>query len=475
MKYPDLKLYIGGRWHGAATGSEVRNPFDSSVIARLPHAGDAELTAAVEAARGGFAIWRRTPAAERAKRMLGAVQLLRERVDLIANSMTLDQGKPLEQSRAEVLRAADIIEWDANEGRRLYGRVIPGQPGLQQLVLVEPIGVVAAFSPWNFPISSPARKIGGALASGCSIILKAAEETPAGAVHLVNAFADAGVPPGVVNLVFGDPARISQRLIEDPVIRAVSFTGSIPVGKQLSSLAGLHMKPTVMELGGHAPVIVCGDVDVEATACDCVKAKARNAGQICVSPTRFFVQDTIFDRFVGAAGELAARVVLGNGLDPATEMGPLANDRRVSAIEDLVHDALSKGARLVTGGTRVGAAGNQFPLTVLANLSSDARAMHEEPFGPLMLVNPFSSLDEAIERANELPVGLAAYAFTKSASNAIALSESVQCGNLAINHFTASLAETPFGGVKDSGFGREGGTEGLHAFTTVKLVSHRVL
>lgn len=472
MKYPELKLFIDGQWRDAPHRSDVLNPFDSSVVGTLPHAGDDDLASALDAARRGFELWRRTPVALRATIMLEAARLLRERIEEIAYAITLDQGKPVAQSRAEVQRAADIIEWDANEGRRTYGRIIPGQPGLQQLVLVEPIGVVAAFSPWNFPISSPARKLGGALASGCSIILKAAEEAPAGAVHLVRAFADAGVPAGVINLVFGNPDQISRRLIEDPVVRAITFTGSIPVGKQLAALAGSLMKPAVMELGGHAPVIVCDDVDVEAVARECVKAKARNAGQICVSPTRFFVHEAVFDRFVTAACVHAGRIVLGNGLDPATQMGPLANTRRLRAVEGLVDDALSKGARLLTGGKRPGAPSSLFPLTVLANIGADARAMNEEPFGPLMLVNPVKSLDEAIERANALPVGLAAYAFTSSASRVAALSESVQCGSLAINHFTASVAETPFGGVRESGYGREGGMEGLHAYTTVKLVSH---
>jgi len=400
--------------------------------------------------------------------------LMRERVEEFAVTMTLEQGKPIAQSRLEVLRAADIIEWDANEGRRTYGRVIPAEPGMRHIVLRQPIGPVAAFSPWNFPVSSPARKVGGALAAGCSIILKASEETPGGAVQLARAFVDAGVPPGVLNLVFGKPAAISEYLIPQPAIRLVTFTGSIAVGKHLAAMAGQHMKPAIMELGGHAPVIVCEDADPVAAAAASVAGKSRNAGQVCVSPTRWFVHERVYRQFLDAFVEKAAQVKLGNGLDPATEMGPLANERRLDAMIDFVRDAKSRGAKVLTGGSRVGNRGYYFPLTILAEVPEDARAMREEPFGPLALVNPVKSIEEAMEKANALPYGLAAYAFTQSARNADLLSENIEAGNLSINHFVASVAETPFGGVKESGYGREGGTEGLSYYTVVKNVSHRV-
>jgi succinate-semialdehyde dehydrogenase / glutarate-semialdehyde dehydrogenase len=338
--------------------------------------------------------------------------------------------------------------------------------------LRQPIGVVAGFSPWNFPMSSPARKIGGALSAGCSIILKASEETPAGAVQLVQAFHDAGLPAGVLNLVFGVPSEISEYLIPQPSVRLVTFTGSVPVGKHLSAMAGAHMKPAIMELGGHSPVFVCDDVDPVATGAKSVIGKSRNAGQVCVSPTRFFVQDAIYDRFTEAFTDKAAALKIGNGLDPANEMGPLANDRRITAMETLVADARAKGARVTTGGTRIGNRGYYFPMTVIADIPDDARAMREEPFGPLALVSRVRNLDEAIEKANSVPYGLAGYAFTNSARNADLLAERVEVGNLSINHFVASSAETPFGGVKDSGFGREGGVEGLQGYTVVKNVSH---
>jgi succinate-semialdehyde dehydrogenase / glutarate-semialdehyde dehydrogenase len=472
--YPDLQLFIRGEWR-SMDGQPVINPADESVIGIVPHAGRAELDAALAAATEGFRVWRNTSAAKRADIILRAARLIRERVEDAAVAMTLEQGKTVAEARLEVLRGCDIIEWDATEGRRVYGRVIPGEPGMRHTVLRQPVGVVAAFSPWNFPLASPARKVAGALSAGCSIILKASEETPAGAVQLVRAFHDAGVPPGVVNLVFGTPSEISEYLIPQPAVRLVTFTGSIAVGKRLAAMAGSHMKPAIMELGGHAPVIVCEDVDPIKTAATSVLGKTRNAGQVCVSPTRFFVHTAIYERFATAFAEKAATVKVGDGLDPANQMGPLANPRRLEAMDAFVADAKAKGARLLAGGARLGNRGYFFPLTILADVPEDARAMREEPFGPLALLSPVRTLDEAIERANALPYGLAAYGFTHSASNAERLAEGVEAGNISINHFVASIAETPFGGVKESGFGREGGTEGLQCYTVAKNVSHLAL
>ncbi|UQD76271.1 NAD-dependent succinate-semialdehyde dehydrogenase [Bradyrhizobium japonicum] len=473
-EYPLIELYIDGQWK-RASGPPIINPADESVLGTVPTATKADLDDALAAAEKGFAIWRSTAPAKRAQIILKAAALIRERVDVMAAAMTLEQGKPIEQAKLEILRGCDIIEWDATEGLRLYGRVIPSEPGMRHTVLRQPIGPVAAFSPWNFPMSSPARKVAGALSAGCSIILKASEETPAGALQLVRAFHDAGLPAGVLNLVFGNPAEISEYLIPQSRIRLVTFTGSIPVGKHLAEMAGRYMKPAIMELGGHAPVIVCDDVDPVATGAASAIGKSRNAGQVCVAPTRFFVQEKIYEQFAQSFAERASQLKVGNGLDPSTQLGPLANSRRIEAMETLVADAKAKGARVLAGGQRIGNRGYFFPLTVLADLPDDARAMNEEPFGPLALVNPVKTLDEAIEKANALPYGLAAYAFTRSASNAERLAESVEVGNLSINHFVASVAETPFGGVKDSGYGREGGTEGLQCYTVVKNVSHKTL
>jgi len=472
MNYPEIELYVGGQWR-RRSGSPVLNPADESVLGTVPHASMADLDDALDAAMKGFALWRNTAPNTRAQIILRAAALIRDRVDDMARAMTLEQGKPLDQARLEILRGCDIIEWDATEGMRLYGRVIPGGPGLQHTVHRQPIGPVAAFSPWNFPMSSPARKVAGALSSGCSIILKASEETPAGALQLVRAFHDAGLPPGVLNLVFGDPAEISGYLVPSPAIRLVTFTGSVPVGKHLAAMAGQNMKPAIMELGGHGPVIVCDDADPVATAALSVTAKSRNAGQVCVAPTRFFVQESGFETFAQAFADGASRLKVGNGLDPSTELGPLANPRRIDAMERLVSDATARGARVLAGGQRIGNRGYFYPLTVLADVPDSALAMNEEPFGPLALINPVRDLDEAIAKANALPFGLAAYAFTSSANNVQRLSNDMETGNLSINHFVASTAETPFGGVKDSGYGREGGTEGLTCYTVTKNVSQK--
>jgi len=425
-EYPELKLYIAGEWR-YGEGQPVINPADETVLGTLPHATHSDLDDALAAAAQGFKVWSRTSPAKRAEIILEAVRLMRERVEEMAIAMTLEQGKPIQQSRLEIVRGCEIIEWDAQEGRRIYGRIIPSEPGMRHSVLRQPMGVVAAFSPCNFPMSSPARKVGGALSAGCSIILKASEETPA---------------------------------------------GSVPVGKHLSAMAGAHMKPAIMELGGHAPVIMCADIDPVTSGATSAVAKSRNAGQVCVSPTRFFVEDAIYDLFADAFAQKAATIKVGNGLDPANQMGPLANERRIAAMETLVADAKAKGARVTAGGKRIGNRGYYFPVTVIADVPDDARAMREEPFGPLALLSRVRSLDEAIEKANSVPYGLAAYAFTNSARNVDRLAEGVEVGNLSINHFVASSAETPFGGVKDSGFGREGGIEGLQCYTAVKNVSH---
>ena len=380
--YPELQLFIGGTWK-RADGQPVLNPADESVLGIVPHATRADLDDALTAAEAGFRVWRATSPSKRCDIILKAARIARERVEEMAVAMTLEQGKPIAQSRLEILRGCDIIEWDATEGRRVYGRVIPSEPGMRHTVLRQPIGVVAAFSPWNFPMSSPARKVAGALSAGCAIILKASEETPAGAVQLVRAFQDAGVPPGVLNLVYGTPSEISEYLIPQPSVRLVTFTGSIPVGKRLASLAGQYMKPAIMELGGHAPVIVCDDVDPVASAATSVMGKSRNAGQVCVSPTRFFVQEAIYEKFAAAFAEKARAIKVGDGMDPANQMGPLANHRRIETMEMMVADATAKGARLLAGGSRIGNRGYYYPLTVLADLPDDARAMNEEPFGPL--------------------------------------------------------------------------------------------
>lgn len=474
MTYPELQLYIGGSWRPTQAHLPVINPATEEEIGRVPIAQPQDLDDALQAANDGFAVWSRTAPKQRADLVREAAALMRDRQDEIAHSITLEHGKPFLQAKLEVIRGCEFFEWDAGEATRTYGRVIPSGPGVKYIVHQQPIGPVAAFSPWNFPMSQPARKIAGAVAAGCSIILKAAEETPAGAMHIARAFHDVGLPPGVLNLVYGVPGDISQHLIPSDKIKLVAFTGSTAVGRHLTGLASDHMTPVLMELGGHAPVIVCEDTDVAAAATNSAIRAMRNAGQVCTSPTRFFVHETIFDEFLDVFTSRAAETVVGNGMDPGVEMGPVANDRRLAAMAELVNDAVAAGAQLLTGGKRIGTTGYFFEPTVLANVPEHARIMQEEPFGPVAIVNSVDSLDAAITQANAVPFGLAAYGFTNRADYIDRMVDEVEAGNLSINTLEASLPETPFGGVKSSGYGREGGTEGLHHYMVVKNVSHSI-
>jgi len=472
--YPDVLLFIDGQWRKSSTGASipVLNPATEDTAGTVAHASRSDLDEALEAAQKGFATWRKVSPYERSKVMRKAAELMRERAEKIARLMTIEQGKPLAQSLLETRNAADVIDWFAEEGRRTYGRVIPARTeGVYQLSLREPVGPVAAFTPWNFPINQVVRKLSGALAAGCSIIVKAPEETPASPAELIRAFVDAGVPNGVVNLVYGIPAEISEYLIPHPVIRKISFTGSTPVGKQLAALAGLHMKRVTMELGGHAPAIVFDDADLDAASSVLGASKFRNAGQVCVAPTRFLVQENVMDSFVAKLVGVARAIKVGDGLDESTTMGPLANDRRLHAMDTFVADAVQHGGKVETGGRRIGNKGYFFEPTVITNPSLDARAMNDEPFGPLALVVPFSKLDDAVEEANRLPYGLAAYAYTRSAKTASAIGASVESGMITINHNGLALPETPFGGVKDSGYGSEGGVEGMEAYLATKFVT----
>ena len=472
--YPHVQLYIDGHWREGADARKlpVRNPATGEVMGELACAETSDLEEVAQAANRGFDVWRKISAFDRYKMMRKAAQLLRDRVETVAQLMTLEQGKPLAEARMEVMAGADTIDWFAEEGRRAYGRVIPArQMDVYQLVIKEPVGPVAAFTPWNFPINQIVRKLAAALAAGCSIIVKAPEETPASPAELIRVFIDAGVPAGVVNLVYGDPAHISTYLIAHPAIRKISFTGSTPVGKQLAAMAGQHMKRMTMELGGHAPVIVFNDADISLAAKTMAASKFRNAGQVCVSPTRFLVQEDVFNEFVDQFVLHAEKLKVGNGMEAGITMGPLANPRRVTAMQNLVDDAQQQNAKLKTGGKRLGSSGNFWTPTVLTELSLSARAMSEEPFGPMALINPFNTFDDAVQEANRLPFGLAAYAWTRSARTAQKIAASVQTGMITINHLGLGMPETPFGGVKDSGYGSEGGTEALEAYLNPKFVS----
>jgi len=472
--YPDLKLFIDGEWlNGAGRNSEeVLNPATGKVLANLPHASKADLDRALDAAEKGFAVWRTTSAYDRSKVMHKAADILRERAEQVAKVMTQEQGKPFPEARAEVIGTADIIDWMAEEGRRAYGRIVPGRgKNVRQLVLQEPVGVVAGFSPWNFPTLTPVRKIAGALAAGCSIILKAAEETPGSAVELVRCFHDAGLPKGVLNLVFGVPAEVSEHLIGSDTVKKISFTGSVPVGKLLAGLAAKGMKRATMELGGHSPVVVFSDADPEKTADTIAAFKYRNAGQVCISPTRFYVQEPVYDRFLKRFTEYAQGIKLGDGLEKGTTMGPLANPRRLDAMEMFVNDARDRGGKIVTGGKRHGNQGYFFEPTVITDVPDDSKIMTEEPFGPVAPIVPFKTFDEVVERANSLPFGLASYAFTTSTATATMIGDALQSGMVGVNSVAISTPETPFGGIKESGYGSEGGIEGLEAYTNRKFIS----
>ena len=461
--YPSTQLFIGGRWRDAEGGRtlEVTNPATGETIGTAAHAGSADLEEALEAAGRAFRVWRDTSALERCKAMRRAGELLRARVDDLARIMVIEQGKPLAEAKAEILVSADVLDWAGEEARRTYGRVIPARaPGVLQTVLREPVGPVAAFTPWNFPMAQVVRKIAPALATGCSVIVKAAEDTPASAAALVRALAAGGLPSGVLHLVFGNPAELSAP------------PGSVPVGKQLASLAGQHMKRATMELGGHSPAIVMDDVDVEGVSAMLAGSKFRNAGQVCVSPTRFLVQEKVYDRFVERFTAHAQAIQVGDGLDPETKMGPLITGRRRDAVEELIGEAQQAGAAVATGGTRIGNKGNFLAPTVLTGVTSAMRIMNEEPFGPVALLRPFGAIEEAVSEANRLSYGLAAYAFCRSSKSAAILADGIETGMLTMNHLGLALPEAPFGGVKDSGYGSEGGTEAMEPYLASKFVTH---
>jgi succinate-semialdehyde dehydrogenase/glutarate-semialdehyde dehydrogenase len=470
VDYPQLDLIIGGRRIRDRDTLLVLDPATGERLGDLPVATAADLDDAITAAVAAFPAWRRTPAAQRARILSGAAALLRQRADAIGRVITREQGKPVAEAVQEVHGAAGILEWFAEEGRRSYGRVVPAsQPGVRHLVLPEPVGPVAAFTPWNFPITIPARKIGGALAAGCPIVIKPAEETPATTLALAGALLEAGLPEGVLSMVFGDPAAVSEHLIRSEGIRKVTFTGSTAIGRRIAALAAEGVKRVTLELGGHAPVLVFDDADLARAVALSAAAKFRNAGQVCISPTRFLVQETVYHEFGKRFAEVARHIKVGNGLEPGVGMGPLAHERRPPMIESFVQDAIDTGATVVAGGH--GLDGCFWEPTVLSGVAPAARTMIEEPFGPLALIAPFRDLDDAVRQANDVRYGLASYAFTGSLRTAHELSESVEAGMLGINQMVLTGPETPFGGTKESGYGSEGGSEGLADYQYAKLVS----
>jgi len=472
--YEELALYIDGEFIGAQgrTTQDVINPANREVLGQLPHATEADLDRALEAAQRAFESWRHSSPMERSEILRKVGQLSREQAEEIGRNITLDQGKPLQEAIGEVYGCADHADWHAEECRRIYGRIIPPRsPDVRQMVIREPIGVCAAFTPWNFPYNQAIRKICAAIGAGCSIIIKGPEDSPSAIIAIARMFHEAGLPAGVLNVVWGVPAEVSDKLIRSPIVRKVSFTGSVPVGKHLASLAGAHMKPITMELGGHSPVIVFEDADIPSAAKKLARFKIRNAGQVCVSPTRFYVHEDIFDSFKDIFVEELAHVRVDDGMKEGTEMGPLAHERRVEAMQQFVNDATERGAKVLLGGQAGRDDGFFYAPTVLIDVPLDAKVMTEEPFGPIAPLVPFTDHDAVIKQANSLPYGLSSYAFTTNLHTAHKVANGIESGMVNINHFGGALPETPFGGIKDSGVGREGGQETFDGYLVTKFVT----
>lgn len=472
--YPELTLYLDGNFVKCEGRVQlpVVNPATNVVIGKLPCATRDDLDLALTSSEAAFKSWKKAPALDRSKILRKVAELIRERASVIGHTLTLEQGKPLKESVGEVTVCAEHAEWHAEEARRIYGRVIPARnEKVRQLVLKEPIGVCVAFSPWNFPFSQAFRKVVAAIGSGCTVILKGSSDTPASVLAIAQLFHDAGLPSGVLNVVSGDSGFISDYLIKSPIVRKISFTGSTPIGQRLASLAGMHMKRCTMELGGHAPVIICNDANVESAAEMLSAFKFRNAGQVCISPTRFFVQNKVYDDFLDCFVKKVEAINVGDGLSDLTSMGPLTQKRRVDVMDDFVANAVDSGANIVTGGAKLPGDGFFYAPTILSDLPLNSKFMSEEPFGPIAGLYRFNELSEALHIANSLPFGLASYAFTSSVSNAHLVATEIEAGMLSINHIGLALAETPFGGIKESGYGSEGGVETFDGYLTTKFVS----
>lgn len=468
-----LEHLIAGVWT-RGTGTEtlpVINPATEEEIGRLPLATTTDLDQALASAERGFREWRTVLPTERSKVLRKFAGLIRDNSERLAAAITAEEGKPLSEARNEVAATAELTEWLAEESRRIYGRVVPSRYNATRILVThEPVGPVAAFSPWNFPCMMAARKIAHAVAAGCSVILKPSEETPGPAVLLGRLTVEAGIPKDVVNIVFGHPAEVSDYLIDSPIIKKVNLTGSVPVGKHVAQRAAKHLKKVTLELGGHSPAIVMADADVEKVADLCWRARYRNAGQVCTAPTRFFVQSSVADRFIERFTEGARSLHVGAGTEASSTMGPVANRRRLEAMEGFVADAVSRGGRVLTGGERLGNRGFFYPPTVLADVPTDAEIMVHEPFGPLAPIAAFDDLDDVIGQANSLPYGLASYAFTGSHATAARFGAELKAGVVALNGVTVTAPEAPFGGIGDSGLGREAGIEGLLEHTNMKTI-----
>ena len=473
--YPEkIEMLINGRWCLGSEGKSqpLLNPATEEVLADVPHASASDLEEAINASAEGFKVWRDTPPIARQVVMESAARLMESRIDEISKTLTLEMGKPLAESKIEMGFVIEVTRWYAEEGKRAYGRIVPARlPGTRQMVMKEPVGPACAFVAWNFPGTNVIRKVAGALGAGCSMLIKPSEETPGTAVAIARCFHEAGLPPGVLNVVFGVPDEVSRHVLGSWIPRKMSFTGSIPVGKHLQKLAADTMKRCTMELGGHSPVIVFDDADVESALKVTAGFKFRNAGQVCISPTRFFIQDKVYKSFVEGFTEQTNGLKVGNGMEDGVQMGPLIDARRLPIMEDFVSNAKDSGAKVTTGGERIGNQGYFYAPTVLSDVPDEAKIMKEEPFGPVAPITHFNSFDEVVERANSLPFGLASYVFTSDGSKAAKIEQALDTGLVGINHPMVATPETPFGGVNESGYGSEGGIEGLEAFLRTKFVT----
>ena len=474
MSYEKLDLLINGQFRQGSGGDaeDVINPATEEVLAQVPHASAADIDEALDAADAGFKVWKETTPLARQAVINKACDILAADIDRISENLTKEMGKPVGESKIEMNVGIDILRWYGEEGKRAYGRIIPPRiPGARQMVMKEPVGVASAFVAWNFPCVNVVRKIGGALAAGCSLVIKPSEETPATAVAIARAFQEAGLPDGVLNVLFGVPDTVSRHVLGDARVRKLSFTGSVPVGKHLQKLAADNLIRCTMELGGHSPVVVFDDADVDHAIKTIGMNKFRNAGQVCISPTRFYVQENVYNKFVDGFSEIADNVKVGNGMEDGIQMGPLIAQRRLPIMEDWVNDAKDHGASVAAGGERMGNQGYFWKPTVLKDVPEEAKIMSEEPFGPVAPVAPFKSTDEIIEKANKLPFGLASYVFTSDGKKAKAMESAIDAGLVGVNHPMVSMPETPFGGVNESGYGSEGGIEGLEAYMRTKFVT----
>jgi len=473
--YPEkIELLINGQWRRGSEGKTepLINPATEEVLTEVPHASAADIEEALAASAAGYKVWRATAALKRQAIMEQAARLMEERIDDIAKTLTLEMGKPLGEAKIEMGFVIDVCRWYGEEGKRAYGRLVPARmPGVRQMVVKEPVGPACAFVAWNFPGTNVIRKVAGALGAGCSMIIKPSEETPGTAVAIARCFQDAGLPDGVLNVVFGVPDEVSRQVLGSWIPRKVSFTGSIPVGKHLTKLSADTLKRCTMELGGHSPVIVFDDADVEKALDTMAGFKFRNAGQVCISPTRFYVQDKNYKSFVEGFTERAKALKVGNGLEEGIQMGPLIAERRLDVMEQFVADAKDHGGTVTTGGERIGNQGYFYRPTVISDVPDEAKIMIDEPFGPLAPITPFNSFDEVVERANSLPFGLSSYVFTSDGAKAAKMEDALEVGLVGVNHPLVATPETPFGGVNESGYGSEGGIEGLEAFLRTKFVT----